>query len=208
MKTHIYILSLLLLIISCKENSNIEKQTLENSTISSTIENAQEEVLTNPLQITKTEKALYNALKKKTPLTSKQLLPIIPEHINGNKKIGEHRFEASNQVAKGTYGAYDSPYNFWIEDGSGSRAIVRNFFNSLKFKNQGPEGTEYVYEEHDGYRTIAFLQPKIKQNQISFIYANRFKISLLGPDPADALWSYIDFENLKKLDKYNYTETP
>ena len=202
MKNQFYVLSLLLLIISCKENSNEEKQTLEKTTISSTIENAQEEVLTNPLQITKTEKALYNALKKKTPLTSEQLLPIIPEHINGNKKIGKHRFEASNQVANGTYGAYNSPYNFWIEDGSGSRAIVRSFFDSFKIKNQGPEGTEYVYQDRDGYQTIAFLQPKIKRNQISFIYNNRFKISLLGSDNADTLWSYIDFENLKKLNQY------
>ena len=199
MKTHIYVLSLLLLIISCKENSNIEKQTLENSTI----ENKEGEVVTNSYQDSKDQKALYKDLKKKIPLSAEQIIPVLPEHINGNKKISEHRFEASNQMANGTYGAYDSPYNFWIEDGSGSRAIVRSFFDSLKFKNQGPEDTEYVYKDRDGYKTIAFLQPKIKRNQISFIYNNRFKISLLGPDNADKLWSYIDFENLKKLDQFN-----
>jgi len=203
MKNQLYVLSLLLLILSCKENNSKEKQTLENSTISSTHENQGEELLTNSYQDSKNQKEVYKALKKKTPLTSEQLLPIIPEHINGNKKIVEHRFEASNQMANGTYGSYDSPYNFWIEDGSGSRAIVRNFFDSLKFKNQGPEGTEYVYKDRDGYKTIAFLQPKIKRNQISFIYNNRFKISLLGSDNADSLWSYIDFENLKKLDQFN-----
>ncbi len=202
MKNQFYILSLLLLIISCKENSNEEKQTLEKTTISSTIENEENEVLNNSNQDSKSQKVIYKALKKKAPLTSEQLLPIIPEHINGNKKIGEHRFEASNQVANGTYGSYDSPYNFWIEDGSGSRAIVRSFFDSFKIKNQGPEGTEYVYQDRDGYQTITFLQPKIKRNQISFIYNNRFKISLLGSDNADTLWSYIDFENLKKLDQY------
>ena len=202
MKNQLYILSLLLLIISCKENSNEEKQTLEKQTIISTVENGEEEMLTNPFLDAESQKTLYKALKKKTPLTSEQLLPIIPEHINGNKKIGEHRFEASNQMANGTYGSYDSPYNFWIEDGSGSRAIVRNFFDSFKFKNQGPEETEYVYQDRDGYQTIAFLQPKIKRNQISFIYNNRFKISLLGSDNVDTLWSYIDFENLIKLNQY------
>ena len=199
MKTHIYVLSLLLLIISCKENSNIEKQTLENSTI----ENKEGEVVTNSYQDSKDQKALYKDLKKKTPLSAEQIIPVLPEHINGNKKISEHRFEASNQMANGTYGSFNSPYNFWIEDGSGSKAIVRNFFDSLKFKNQGPEETEYVFKDRDGYKTIAFLQPKIKRNQISFIYNNRFKISLLGPDNADILWSYIDFENLKKLDQFN-----
>ena len=199
MKNHIYLLSLLILIVSCKDSPKEESKT----TISSTIENTEEEVLTNPLQITKSEKDIYKALKKKTPLTAEQIIPVLPEHINGNKKISEHRFEASNQMANGTYGSFNSPYNFWIEDGSGSKAIVRNFFDSLKFKNQGPEETEYVFKDRDGYKTIAFLQPKIKRNQISFIYNNRFKISLLGPDNADILWSYIDFENFKKLDQFN-----
>tara|TARA_R110002126_G_scaffold4147_4_gene22211 strand:+ start:33 stop:641 length:609 start_codon:yes stop_codon:yes gene_type:complete len=202
MKKQLYVLSLLLLVFSCKENSNEEKQTLEKTTISSALDNEENQVLNNSKQDSKSQKAIYKTLKKKTPLTIEQLLPIIPEHINGNKKIGEHRFEASNQMANGTYGSYDSPYNFWIEDGSGSRAIVRNFYDSFKFKNKGQEGTEYVYQDRDGYQTIAFIQPKIKRNQISFIYNNRFKISLLGSDNADTLWSYIDFENLKKLDQY------
>ena len=199
MKTHIYVLSLLLLIISCKENSNIEKQTLENSTI----ENKEGEVVTNSYQDSKDQKALYKALKKKTPLSAEQIIPVLPEHINGNKKISEHRFEASNQMANGTYGSFNSPYNFWIEDGSGSKAIVRSFLDSFKIKNQGPPQTEYIYVERDGYKTIAFLQPNIKRNDIRFVYNNRFRITLEGPDSADVLWTYIDFENLKKLDQYN-----
>ncbi|TCL68719.1 hypothetical protein EV196_101138 [Mariniflexile fucanivorans] len=76
-------------------------------------------------------------------------------------------------------------------------------FDALKFKNRGSVETEYVYAEHDGYKTIAFLQPNIKRNNIRFIYNNRFRISIEGPDSADVLWSYIDFENLKKLDQFN-----
>lgn len=199
MKNHIYLLSLLILIVSCKDSPKEESKT----TISSTIENTEEEVLTNPLQITKSEKDIYKALKKKTPLTAEQIIPVLPEHINGNKKISEHRFEASNQMANGTYGSFNSPYNFWIEDGSGSKAIVRSFLDSFKIKNQGPPQTEYIYVERDGYKTIAFLQPNIKRNDIRFVYNNRFRITLEGPDSADLLWTYIDFENLKKLDQYN-----
>lgn len=199
MKIYLIQIALLLLFIFTISCQNSKKET-KSTTISSAIENEQEEVLTNPLQITKSEKALYKALKNKTPLTEDQLLAILPEHINGNKKFGEHAFEASNQFANGMYGSANSSYNFWIEDGSGSRAIVRNFFDSYKIKGKGPEGTQYIYTELKGYKTIAFLQPKINRNQISFIYNNRFRITLEGPDSADDLWSYIDFENLKKLD--------
>ena len=44
MKNQLYVLSLLLLILSCKENNSKEKQTLESSTISSTHENQGEEL--------------------------------------------------------------------------------------------------------------------------------------------------------------------
>ena len=203
MKNQLYILTLLLLIISCKENSTEKVKTTENTTISSTIEQTKEAVLSNPYQDDVSQKAVYKALKKKTPLTNEELLVALPLHINGNQPIGEYALQAQLQEASGIYGTAQSSYTFWIEDGSGSKAIVRNFYDSHRFKNQGPEGTEYVYQERDGYKTVAFLQPKIKQNQISFIYNNRFRITLLGPDAANVLWSYIDFENLKKLDKYN-----
>tara|TARA_R110002012_G_scaffold320402_2_gene543948 strand:+ start:57370 stop:57951 length:582 start_codon:yes stop_codon:yes gene_type:complete len=192
----------MMLLFSCNESTEKEKRAILKTTDSSTLVNPEEERTTNPYQDGESQKALYKALKKKTPLTGIQLVPVLPEQIKSHKKIGEHRFEASNQIAQGMYGSFESPYNFWIEDGSGSRAIVRNFFDSFKLKNQGPEGTEYVYTEHDGYKTIAFLQPKIKRNTIKFIYNNRFRISIEGSDTADVLWSYIDFENLKKLDQY------
>ncbi len=201
MKKNFLLLLFFVLVISCQNTKNSDKI---DETISTVIENdLEEEVLMNPLQITKSEKELYKGLEKKTPLTEDQLLAVIPESLNGNQKFGEHAAMKSNQIAQGMYGTAQSNYSFWIQDGAGSLAIVRNFFDSLKFKNQGPADTEYVYTEHDGYKTIAFLQPKIKQNKISFIYNNRFRISLRGPDSADALWSYIDFENLKKLDQYN-----
>ncbi|CAH8284990.1 hypothetical protein EV196_101139 [Mariniflexile fucanivorans] len=127
MKHQLYVLSLTLLIISCKENISDKLKPLENNTMSSTIENEDEEIVSNPYQDSDSQKALYKALKKKTPLTGDQLLAILPEHINGNKKYGEHGFQVGNQFANGMYGSANSPYNFWIEDGSGSRAIVRNF---------------------------------------------------------------------------------
>ena len=199
MKNQFYVLSLLLLIISCNENP---KETKRGS-ISSATENLEEEVLTNSYQDSKSQKADYKTLKKLTPLSSKELLPFLPERLNKLANFSMYAYPGNQQMATGSYGSLDNAYNFSIEDGAGSKAIVRNFFDSLKFKNQGPPETEYVYKDRDGYKTIAFLQPKIKRNQISFIYNNRFKISLLGPDNADILWSYIDFENLKKLDQFN-----
>lgn len=199
MKKNFVFLLFIALLLSCQNTKDSDNK--ENS-ISSAIENEQEEVLPNPLQDGESEKAAYKALKKKTPLTDEQLLAALPEHINGSTILNEYARQAQLQEASGMYGSAQSPYTFWIIDGTGSKVVVRNFYDSFKFKNQGPEGTEYVYQDRDGYKTIAFLQPKIKQNQISFIYNNRFKIALLGPDDADLLWSYIDFENLKKLDQY------
>jgi DNA-binding protein len=187
-------------IISCKENSKEENKT----TISSAIENVEEEELTNPLQITKSEKALYKALKKKTPLTNDQLFAVLPKDIHGNKPIGDYALQVSSQLTSGMYKPIGKKgYNFFIQDGVDSSAIIRNFFDSYKIKSQGPPQTEYIYSERAGYKTIAFLQPNIKRNDIRFVYNNRFRITLEGPDSADVLWSYIDFENLKKLDQYN-----
>ncbi|WP_166963985.1 hypothetical protein [Yeosuana marina] len=200
MKTQFYLLSLLMLIVSCKDSPKEESKT----TISSAIQNTDEEVLTNPLQITKSEKDIYKALKKKTPLTNDQLFAILPKDIHGNKPIGDYALQVSSQLVSGMYKPIGKKgYNFFIQDGVGSSAIIRNFFDSYKIKSQGPPQTEYVYVERAGYKTIAFLQPNIKRNDIRFVYNNRFRITLEGPDSADVLWTYIDFENLKKLDQYN-----
>ena len=200
MKKYLYLLSLMLLIVSCKETT----KEAENATISSAIENAKEEVSSKSIQDGESDQLDYKALKKKTPLTNDQLFAVLPKDINGNKPIGDYALQVSRQLTSGMYGPIGKlGYNFFIQDGVGSKAIVRNFFNSYITKPQGPPQTEYVYLKRDGYKTIAFLQPDIKRNYIRFIYNNRFEITLEGPDSADVLWTYIDFENLKKLDKYN-----
>lgn len=199
MKSYLYILSLLLLITSCKEST----KEIKSTTISSASENEQEEILISPLQDRESEKAAYQALKKITPLTNDELFEVLPKDINGNKPIGDYALQVSKQLASGMYGPIGKmSYTFFIQDGVGSSAVVRNFFDSYKIKSQGPPKTEYIYSERDGYKSIAFLQPEIKRNYIRFIYNNRFQITLEGPDDVDALWSYIDFDNLKKLDKY------
>ncbi|MBD1261586.1 hypothetical protein HZY62_13360 [Maribacter polysiphoniae] len=199
MKNHTFICCLLVLLFSCKESANQEK-----TTISSAIEKAKEKTMDNPYLDNDSQKAIYKALKKKTPLTNDQLFAILPEDINGHKPTSDLVLQVSSQLTSGIYGPLGKKsYNFFIQDGVGSRAIVRNFFDTYKIQPQGPPQTEYVYQDRDGYKTIAFLQPKIKRNFIRFVYNNRFEITLEGPDPVKELWSYIDFENLKKLDKYN-----
>ncbi len=194
-----------LVLVSCKDSTTEEKKTTLKTTISSAIEKAKEKASENQHDTQESDKALYKALKKKTPLTDDQLLATLPEHINGNKILGEYARQVGFQEAGGTYGSFDSAentYTFWIKDGAGSKPIVKVFFYSYEIKSQGAPKTESVYTEHDGYKTFAFLQPEIKMNSIEFVYNNRFVISLIGRDSADALWSYIDFENLKKLDPY------
>lgn len=198
MKNYLYILSLLLLIISCKDST----KDIKSTTISSANENIKEEIYTNPIQDRESENAAFKSLKKITPLSSEELLSFLPEVINGNKMKNKYAYPGSGQMATGGYGPLNSQYNFSIEDGAGSKAIVKNFFNTYSQNLIGSKGNEYLYKERDGYKTIAFLQPKISRNQISLIYDYRFRITLEGPDDVDALWSYIDFENLKKLDKY------
>lgn len=202
MKNYIFLCCILMSMFSCKGPTEEEKKTTLKTPISSAIEKAEEKAANNPAQDSESQKAGYKALKKKTPLTDDELLAILPEHINGNKPINNYALQVSSQLASGIYGPIGKHYDFFIQDGTGSSAIVRNFFESYKIKPQGPPETEYIYSEQDGYKTIAFLQPKIKRNKIGFVYDNRFKISLEGPDQAAVLWSYIDFENLKKLDKY------
>ena len=189
----------MLLIVSCKETPNES----ENATVSSVIENVQNEISIKTIQDGESDQFDYKALKKKTPLANDQLFAVLPKDIHGNKPIGDYALQVSRQLTSGMYGPIGKmSYNFFIQDGVGSKAIVRNFFNTYRIKPQGPPQTEYVYLERDGYKTIAFLQPDIKRNYIRFIYNNRFEITLEGPDSADVLWSYIDFENLKKLDQY------
>ena len=193
---------LIIFSISCQNSKKEEKKESESTPISSAIEKANEKTLDNPNQDSETQKVLYQDLKKKTPLTNDQLFAILPEDIHGNKPTNNYSLQVSSKLASGIYGSVEKHYDFFIQDGTGSSAIVRNFFDSYKIKSQGPPETEYVYTDRDGYKTIAFLQPNIKRNYVRFIYNNRFEITLEGPDSADVLWSYIDFENLKKLDKY------
>jgi|TARA_R110000868_G_scaffold18697_1_gene81714 hypothetical protein len=191
MKTKVFYLLIILFLGACQESPKTEKKEAEEPPVTSAVEMAK----TN-----ESIKEAQKALKKIPPLSSEELLPYLPKTVNGHKMANQYAYPGGGQMATGSYGPADNQYNFSIEDGSGTKAIVKNFAVSYKMRYKGPQDTEYIFLERDGYETIAFLQPKISRNQISFIYNNRFRISLEGPDKADDLWSYIDFENLKKID--------
>ena len=193
MKTNVFYLLIILIVGACQESSKTEKKDAEEPPVTSAVEMDK----TN-----ESSKEAQKALKKITPLSSEELLPYLPKMVNGHKMANQYAYPGGGQMATGGYGPADNQYNFSIEDGAGTKAIVKNFAVSYKLRHNGPLDTEYIFLERDGYETIAFLQPKISRNQISFIYNNRFRISLEGPDKADDLWSYIDFENLKKLDQF------
>jgi hypothetical protein len=192
MKTNVFYLLIILIVGACQESSKTEKIDAEEPPATSAVEMDK----TN-----ETSKEAQKALKKITPLSSEELLPYLPKLVNGHKRANQYAYPGGGQMATGGYGPADNQYNFSIEDGAGTKAIVKNFAVSYKMRHKGPQDTEYIFLERDSYETIAFLQPKISRNQISFIYNNRFRLSLEGPDKADDLWSYIDFENLKKLDQ-------
>lgn len=105
-------------------------------------------------------------------------------------------------LATASYGSFDNSYNYSLSDGIENTAIVKNFEATYQSKLIGPEGTQYIRQERNGYKTLAFLQPKINRYSIEFIYKNRFKLVLEGPEVPDILWSYIKEEDLKKLDNY------
>jgi len=195
MKNNLFYLLIILFVGACQDSPKTEKKDAEEPPVTSLIEMAK-------TKANESSKEAQKALKKIPPLSSEELLPYLPKMVNGDKMANQYAYPGGGQMATGGYGPSDNQYNFSIEDGAGSKAIIKNFFNSYKLRHQGPEETEYIFLERDGHETIAFLQPKISRNQISFIYNNRFRISLEGPDKADDLWSYIDFENLKKLDQY------
>ena len=203
MKTNVIYLLIALFLGACQDSPKTENKDDVGLPATSVVEMAKAKAKENIKDQEPSNKAVWKALKSTTPLSSEQLLPYLPKMINGHKMANQYAYPGGGQMATGGYGPSDNQYNFSIEDGAGSKAIVKNFFNSYKLRQQGPVETKYIFLERDGYETIAFLQPKIKRNQISFIYNNRFRISLEGPDKADDLWSYIDFENLKQLDQFN-----
>ena len=99
-------------------------------------------------------------------------------------------------MATAGYGSFDSSYNYSVNDCIKDDSIIKNFEMSYNAEQIGPEGTEYIIKERDGYKTIAFLQPNIKRYNIQFVFNNCFNIVLEGPEHPDVLWSYIDFEKL------------
>lgn len=113
----------------------------------------------------------------------------------------------SKGTASGTYikgNDYDHNLTYTLEDGNrkGS-AILKNFEDGYKSTAKGPAGTEYLRKERNGYKTIAFLQHNIHRYSISFIYNQRFRLSLEGVEKPDVLWTYFKKEDLQKLNALN-----
>lgn len=145
------------------------------------------------------------APKSKTILTKAQFTDFFPEKI-GDYKLKGVSVLMSNTMASALYlkdNNYSHSMTYSLEDGNRkSSAVIQNFKNSYEVKLQGPKNTEYIYKERDGQQTIAFLQPTIKRNEISFVYNNRFRLTLEGGDSVEAMWSNFDVKNLNRLDIY------
>jgi hypothetical protein len=162
--------------------------------------NAEKQVTTNEKSNTPSKDLNSNKI-----LTEAQFKDFFPEEIGGYKLVNVSVLTSSG-LASAMYikgNDYNHSLNYSLEDGNrkGS-AIIRNFEDSYNLKTQGPAGTEYVYKERDNYKTIAFLQPQIKRNDIRFIYNNRFRLTLEGTEDIETLWNYFKKEDLQKLNNH------
>jgi len=134
-------------------------------------------------------------------LSKDQLTAFFPEYVGANKRFNIFIIPRES-MGTASYGSFDSSYNYSINDCIKDDSVIKNFEVSYNASYNAPEGTEYVIKERDGFKTIAFLQPKINRYDIQFVYKNRFKLVLEGPEHPDVLWSYIKQEDLEKLDNY------
>jgi hypothetical protein len=168
-------------------------------------ENNTKSVLPKKLQQIELPKQKVNdSLKrnlKEEPLNKEQLSDFFPDYLGSNKRF-DIFMVSGDAMAVASYGSFESNYNYSILDGVKNKIAIENFEISYNTNLKTPEGTEYIKKEREGFKTIAFLQPNISRNNIQFIYKNRFKLVIEGPDHPDVLWSYIKKEDLKKLDTY------
>ncbi|MFV0593272.1 MAG: hypothetical protein ACK5M7_18000 [Draconibacterium sp.] len=182
-----------LVLIGCNSNSQSER-------VKNRVEQAQK---TTTAKAPETDKGKSNY----TPLTKQQATDFFPKQLGDYKLFHiEVNLLKTNGMAAGTYVKgtdYDHTLTYSLQDGKmkGS-AILRNFGSSYSSDLKGPQGTSYEKQERDGYKTIAFLQPAINQYEITFVYKNRFQLALLGAERPDALWKYVNENDLQKLDSY------
>lgn len=144
-------------------------------------------------------------LQLKRTLTEAQFNDFFPKQIDGydliNVSVSKPSALGSALYVKNNDYAHSMTYS--LEDGNKKNsAVLRNFEDTFAKEGKGPVGTEYIYKVREGYKTIAFLQPNIKRNDIRFVYDNRFRISLEGTADVQTLWSYIQTEDLQKLLDY------
>lgn len=145
-----------------------------------------------------------NSKKQQEPLellTKVQFNDFFPDYLGSNKRYNIFVLSAES-MATAIYGDFKNSINYSLTDGAKKSAVVKNFDTSYASRLIGPEGTEYIKKERDGFKTIAFLQPKINRYNIEFIYNNRFKLVIEGYEHPDVLWSYVKKEDLEKLDSY------
>jgi hypothetical protein len=180
----VFVLFLFVMICSCKN----EKQ--PKSEIS--IENIDKELPKQKVNDSKNEK------QKKTPLSKDLLEAFFPEYLGSNKRFNIFVVPGES-IATASYGSYQSSYSYSVNDAIKDDSVIKNFEISYDANYNAPKGTEFIIKERSGFKTIAFLQPVIKRYDIQFVYKNRFKIVLEGPEHPDVLWSYIKKSDLEKL---------
>lgn len=191
MKNFLKMLILIMVFMSCQDTKKTD------NTLSSKLEKEETSQ--------KTSTDTYKDLQSKPTLTKAQFEEFFPKEIGAYKLVNVSVL-MSSAVASAMYvegDDYEHTMTYNLEDcNRKGSANIRNFEDSYKIQPQGPAGTEYVYKERDGHKTIAFLQPKIKRNDVRFVYNNRFRITMEGTETVETLWPYIKKEDLQKLNNY------
>lgn len=186
-----YILYLFLMCVSCK--NEVPSNTNRDNTTSEKLQGGvNKQAVENTNTVT----------KKRSVVTKAQFDNFFPLYLGSHKRYNVFVL-ATEALATASYGDFSDTYTYSLADGIKNDAIIKNFKLSYTSELIGPIGTEYIKKERDGHKTIAFLQPKINQYTIEFIYKDRFKLVMEGSEPPNILWTYITKEDLQKLDKLN-----
>lgn len=141
---------------------------------------------------------LLGTLKDKLPLNQQEFEDVIPIEIN-ELKLKESKVVESLQMIQATYGA---KFKLIIQDYAGTDGKAIQLFNQ---SYENASGSNQIYKERDGYETKSVI--KYGDSELSYIYLNRFLITLEGKKMTpDQLWEFFDpdlLSSLDILDQYN-----
>jgi len=190
---------LLLLLVSCKDTNQAKA-----------MESVIDEVIGNNSAINEKYDLLLEELGTKTLLTDDQLLQAYP------KKLGTLNFDSKepritpSETVIGTFG--DNAIRMQLLDGGGANAVAAvlplKMLHLNKVTSENNNTIRYSKKERNGIFTFGTDYDKDGQgdyqSDLSFLYDNRFYITLQGKGMnTDELWAAIKLDDFKRFKEFN-----